>query len=90
MELEWKPMALADREAIMEYIALDNPLAAIELDNEFELTAETACQHPKMYKPGRVKGTREAVVHPHYVMIYRVRRNLLQILRVLHTARQWP
>ncbi|WP_350306470.1 MULTISPECIES: type II toxin-antitoxin system RelE/ParE family toxin [Photorhabdus] len=90
MELEWKPMALADREAIMEYIALDNPLAAIELDNEFEVTAEMACQHPNMYKPGRVKGTREAVVHPHYVMIYQVRRNLLQVLRVLHTARQWP
>ncbi|TDB48693.1 type II toxin-antitoxin system RelE/ParE family toxin [Photorhabdus luminescens] len=89
MELEWKPMALADREAIMEYIALDNPFAAIKLDNEFEVTAETACQHPNMYKPGRVKGTREAVVHPHYVIIYRVQGNLLQVLRVLHTAQQW-
>ena len=25
-----------------------------------------------MYRPGRVSGTREAVVHPNYIVIYRV------------------
>jgi plasmid stabilization system protein ParE len=35
MRLEWKPMALMDRENIMDYISQDNPQAAIALDDEF-------------------------------------------------------
>ncbi|WP_256376542.1 type II toxin-antitoxin system RelE/ParE family toxin [Xenorhabdus sp. KK7.4] len=90
MRLEWKPMALADREQIMEYIAQDNPQAAIALDDEFEASAERACLQPEMYKPGRVKGTREIVVRPHYILVYRVKRDILMVLRVLHAAQQWP
>jgi toxin ParE1/3/4 len=36
-----------------------------------------------------VLGTRELVVEP-YVIAYRVKRGVLQILRVLHGARRWP
>jgi plasmid stabilization system protein ParE len=32
LELRWRPMALADREAILNYIAEDNVEAAIKLD----------------------------------------------------------
>jgi plasmid stabilization system protein ParE len=53
-------MALADREAILEYIAQDNGTAAIELDEEFEAKAEVARQRPTLYRAGRVKGTRES------------------------------
>ncbi|CAM3408588.1 type II toxin-antitoxin system RelE/ParE family toxin [Xenorhabdus nematophila] len=49
MRLQWKPMALADREQIMDYIARDNPQAAIALDDEFEASAEQACAQPEMY-----------------------------------------
>ncbi|HHE2790956.1 TPA: type II toxin-antitoxin system RelE/ParE family toxin [Escherichia coli] len=68
MRLEWKPMSLSDREQIMEYISKDNPLAAIALDNQFEAIAEQACERPEMYRAGRVAGTHEAVVRPHYVL----------------------
>ena len=88
--LEWRPLSLADRESIMEYIARDNSTAAIDLDLQFEAKAENARQRPKLYKPGRMKGTREIVVQPNYVMVYRVTGDLVEILRVLHTARQWP
>ncbi|PHM35955.1 type II toxin-antitoxin system RelE/ParE family toxin [Xenorhabdus innexi] len=90
MRLEWKPMALADREQIMDYIAQDNPQAAIVLDDEFEASAERACLQPEMYKRGRLKGTREIVVRPHYILIYRVERDILMVLRILHAAQQWP
>lgn len=83
-------MALADRDAIMVYIAQDNPEAAIDLDLEFEAKAENARQRPKLYKAGRVKGTREIVVRPNYVMVYRVTGDLIEMLRVLHAAQQWP
>lgn len=74
----------------MEYIAQDNPSAAIDLDLEFEAKAENARQRPKLYKPGRMKGTREIVVRPNYVMVFRITGDLIEILRVLHTAQQWP
>lgn len=48
-------MALADRDAIMVFIAHDNPTAAIDLDLEFEAKAESARPRPKLYKAGRVK-----------------------------------
>ncbi len=90
MILVWKPLALEDRERIMEFIGTDNPVAAIELDLAFESHADALPLHPTLYKPGRVKGTREIVVHPNYVMVYAITGQTISILRVLHAARQWP
>lgn len=83
-------MALADRDDILIYIAQDNPVAAIDLDLEFEAKAENARIRPKLYKAGRVKGTREIVVRPNYVMIYRINGDVVEVLRVLHAAQKWP
>ena len=83
-------MAIADRDAIMEHIAEDNWSAALELDEEFETHAARACKTPTLYKPGRMKGTREIVVHPNYVMVYQVVPAAIVIVRVLHSAQQWP
>ena len=88
--LTWRPMALVDRDNIMVYIAQDNPVAAIDLDLEFEAKAENARLRPKLYKAGRLKGTREIVVRPNYVMVYRVTGDVVEVLRVLHAAQQWP
>lgn len=76
----------------MDYIAQDNPSAAVELDDEFEAKAEQARERPTLYRPGRVKGTREIVVRPNYVMIYRVedKGGTVAVLRVLHAAQKWP
>ena len=83
-------MALADRDAIMVCIAQDNPTAASDLDLEFEAKAESARLRPKLYKAGRVRGTREIVVRPNYAMVYRVQCDVVEVLRVLHAAQQWP
>ena len=74
-------MALTDRDAIMVYVAQDNPIAAIELDIEFESKAENARLRPTLYKPGRRKGTRAIVVRPNYVMVYRVIGDVVEVLR---------
>lgn len=83
-------MALADREAIMQFIAQDNLSAAIELDMLFEQKAEIARQRPTLYRAGRMKGTRELVVSPNYVVVYRVLADAVEVLRVLHTQQKWP
>ncbi|MFC3441026.1 type II toxin-antitoxin system RelE/ParE family toxin [Sphingobium rhizovicinum] len=41
-------------------------------------------------RPGRVTGTRELIVHRNYMLIYDVVGDVVRILRILHTRRQWP
>ncbi|WP_166361124.1 type II toxin-antitoxin system RelE/ParE family toxin [Pseudomonas akapageensis] len=90
MQLLWRPMALDDRAKIMEHISHDNPAAALALDETFEAKAQYATNRPTLYKIGRVTGTREIVVLPNYVMVYRIKPDALEILRILHARQQWP
>jgi toxin ParE1/3/4 len=90
VKLVWHPLAMADRECIMDFIARDKPLAALALDEDFEAHAERIEANPCLYRPGRMPGTREAVVHPNYIMVYRIESETITILRVLHAAQRWP
>ncbi|MBR8297486.1 type II toxin-antitoxin system RelE/ParE family toxin [Burkholderia cenocepacia] len=92
LALHWNPKAYEDRAAIMEYIAEDDPLAALELDELLEERAAALPAHAELYRQGRVDGTRELVVAPNYVLVYRLRpaEGIVEILRVLHAGRQWP
>ncbi|HEV7777794.1 MAG TPA: type II toxin-antitoxin system RelE/ParE family toxin [Luteibacter sp.] len=47
-------------------------------------------EHPLLYRPGRINGTREMVVRANYIVIYTVDERAVSIQRVLHTALQWP
>lgn len=86
----WRPAAIADRQRITEYIARDKPLAAIEWGDMLMQRAGQLDQHPALGRLGRVKGTRELVVHPNYILIYRVMAKRVEVLRVKHAAQQWP
>lgn len=90
MKLAWTRLALNDRQAIRSYIAQDNPIATLALDELFTEKASRLADHPGLGRPGRVSGTRELVVHQHDLMIYNLVNDQVRILRVLHTARQWP
>ena len=90
MKLFWTPEATQDREGIYEYIEADNPAAALDLDELIEEKTNALIDHPRLYKPGRIKGTREMVVHPNYVVVYRENKTEIAILRVLHARQQWP
>jgi len=88
--LVWTRPAAADRRNIRTYVAQDNPVAALALD---ELIAERAARlidHPLLGRTGRVAGTREFDAHRNYVVLYDVTGDMVRVLRVLHAARQWP
>ena len=90
MRLEWAPLAIEDREVIFDAIVDDNFPAALELDQRFQKGAALLQDQPKAGRMGRVTGTRELVVHRHYVLVYDLPPDSVRILRVLHTSRQWP
>ena len=51
----------------------------------------TLTENPELGRPGRVPGTRELVVlHTPYIIPYRVREDVVEILRIFHGARRWP
>lgn len=86
----WRPAAIADRKSITAYIGLDNPRAAIETGDMLIQKAGQLDQNPTLGRIGRVKGTRELVVHPNYILIYRVVGEEVEVLRVKHAAQKWP
>lgn len=88
--LEWRRHARTDLLAIIDYISDDNPDAAQRLKDEIEAKALKLLERPKLYRAGRVTGTREMVISPNYVVIYAENERTVTILRVLHTAQQWP
>lgn len=90
MKLVWTRPAREDRKAIREYIAADNPSAALDLDELLSEKAARLVDHPGLGRPGRLQGTRELVAHRNYILIYDVVGDLVRVLRVLHAARQWP
>jgi addiction module RelE/StbE family toxin len=90
MNLIWLPAARRDLETIIQYIADRDANAAQRLKILIEATAERLPEHPYLYRPGRVPGTREAVVHPNYILIYRVTAEAVEIVSLVHARRQYP
>ncbi len=90
MKLVWRAGALDDLEAIISYIADRNAAAAERLHAAIEACAEGLREHPFLYRPGRIDGTREAVVHPNYILIYEVGNDQVTITAVVHSRQQYP
>jgi toxin ParE1/3/4 len=89
--LEWLPAANANRFEQLDYIAQNNPLAAIGQDEEIERQVNMLLQHPKMGRPGRLKTTRELVIsHTPFVAVYKLQLDCIKVIRLLHSSQQWP
>ncbi len=92
MTLIWSPEAIADLVALRAYIEQDDPVAAQRVSLHIIHNVETLLPNsPEMGRPGRVPGTRELVIpRTPFVVPYRLVGNTIQLLRVYHSARQWP
>lgn len=91
MKLVWLPLAINQRYDQLDYIALDDPSAAISQDKEIEQQTNLLPTQPKMGRAGRVKGTRELVIsRTPFIAVYRIEGQLIEILRFLHGAQKWP
>ena len=91
----WRPIAEADLDNIVDYIAQDNPIRAETFGQELRDKTLPLAQHPKMGRTGRpgLPGfVRELVAHRNYIVFYRVldETRTVEILRVKHAAQQTP
>lgn len=90
MRLVWTNRAKRDLGEIAAHIWRDNPAAAKKIRNRIETLAVYLTSQPLMGRIGAIAGTREAIPHPSYRVVYQVTGEAVFILRVVHTARQWP
>ncbi len=90
LSLLWTDEAVEDLENIADYIAARNPDAAVRIKSLIEQTAERLPERPHLYRSGRVPGTREVVVHPNYLLVYRVLADGIEVTAVLHARQNYP
>lgn len=90
MNVLWTLSAEQDRAGIVDFIANDNPLAAIRMDEIFSAAVGRLADHPLLGRAGQIPGTRELIPHESYRLVYEVRADTVWILTLVHTARLWP
>lgn len=91
MTLRWLESALSARYKQLDYIARDNPIAAVEMDERIERDTERLLRHPQSGRKGRKPGTRELVIaRSPFILVYRIKRQRIEILRLLHGAQRYP
>ena len=90
MIVVWTDEAEQDRIAIWDYIAADNPIAAVEMDTLFSSAAAGLETHPEIGRAGAIAGTLELIPHESYRLVYEIDGDNVWVLAVVHTARLWP
>ncbi|MDL2285374.1 type II toxin-antitoxin system RelE/ParE family toxin [Desulfovibrio sp. OttesenSCG-928-F07] len=87
----WLKLALQDMHNIATYIASTDPEAATQVVQSIWDNAQSLSFFPDRAVRGRVPGTRE-LMHASlpYFIAFRVKANTVQILRVIHTSRNYP
>ncbi|HWA22092.1 MAG TPA: type II toxin-antitoxin system RelE/ParE family toxin [Caulobacterales bacterium] len=86
----WGPSAAADYYATLEFLTDRSPVAARKFaDTVHETIAGLARRNTG--RPGRVSGSFEKSIKRYsYVIAYMYDGEALHILRIIHTARDWP
>lgn len=88
MQVAFAAAAKRDLEAIVDYIAQDNPVAAAKVFDAVSAVAARLADFPEMGHAGRLPDTRELVVAGlPYVIVYHVARDVVTIIAVFHGAR---
>jgi toxin ParE1/3/4 len=85
-----QPLYFESLNAIEDYIAQDNPSAAVDLwlmiDDQVSKLSDP--NFPR--RRGRVEGTLELVAHPNYVVVLTQTLDTVTAIEVLHAAMKYP
>ena len=92
MRIRWTASAASDLTGICDYVEEhDGPAMARRLASGIYERVEALSQFPRRGRTGRRPGTRELVLpRLPYVVVYRIRDDVVEVVRILHGAQQWP
>ncbi len=91
MKVRWLEDAVTDLEYLRDYIAIDDDRTADKVMQKVLETVSLLSMHPEIGREGRVLNTRELIISGSpYIVPYRVKQEFVDILRILHSAMQWP
>jgi toxin ParE1/3/4 len=88
MRIRWTPAAAGDLEEIDQYLKDRHPAYRNPTILELYDSIRSLREFPNRGRLGREEGTRELVLPPlPYVVVYRVREDAVEVLRIVHSAR---
>jgi toxin ParE1/3/4 len=91
MRVRWTTPAREQFVSAHEYIGEENRAAAVRTADQIWEGTQMLAHHPMAGREGRVAGARELVISgTPFVVAYRIEKNEVRILAVLHAAREWP
>ncbi len=88
MRVVWTRMANFMLDAVGDFIAKDNPKAAAKLLKQIRRSVSLLQANPFLGRRTDFIDVRELVVHPNYLISYRVSADIVEILQVWHVAQQ--
>jgi toxin ParE1/3/4 len=91
MNVGISPEARDDLLLIAEWIAEDNPSRADSFVYELEDRCQSLSEFPERFPAiaGMPKGTVRKLTHAGYLIFYRVDTKSVEVLRIIHGARDW-
>ncbi len=87
LKLRWTNRALGRLDGIAAYIAKDIPQRAESFTNELRKKVEIL-KSQQIGTAWKIFGTKQYVLHPSYIAIYKVKGGEVQILTILHSAQE--
>ena len=92
MPIRWTEPAAHDLTEICDYIQQhDGPAIARRVALAIYQGVDSLTQFPHRGRPGRKANTRELVFAGlPFLAVYRVRKDVIEINRILHGAQNWP
>ena len=90
LKLIWETKASDRLDEIGDFISQFRPDAADRLIQSVHDALDRTTRFPAIGRPGRISGTRELIVHPNYIVIYRITDTAIQVLNILHARQRYP
>ncbi len=92
MRIRYTETALADIRSTFNYLAREaDEHTAVSVLMRVQSAIHSLADFPEHGRAGRVAGTRELVIHrTSLITAYRIVKNEIQILALIHSSRRWP
>ncbi|MSQ85002.1 MAG: type II toxin-antitoxin system RelE/ParE family toxin [Myxococcales bacterium] len=89
MKLVWTDQAAVDLDAIADFIAVDDPIAAVQWVEQLVATAERVPQSPRMGRKVPEFGREDVreLIHANYRIVYRIGKENIEVLTVFEGHR---